>query len=80
MAGFTRALLEITDPDVLATSAERFHPVAVPSDSPDDAVEGDVLSLTDAELDAADRYETADYRRVRVTLRSGLVAWVYVRA
>jgi len=32
------------------------------------------------ELAAADQYEVADYKRVSVDLKSGLQAWVYVRA
>ena len=33
-----------------------------------------------AELKAADAYEVAAYKRVQVALRSGNMAWVYVRA
>ena len=51
-----------------------------PSDNLDDAVAGKVFTITAAELEAADRYEVSDYKRVDVTLRSGLTAWVYVKA
>ncbi len=80
MPGYRQEWLEITDPDVLATSGERFHPVVLPSDNPADAVEGKVFRITAVELDAADRYEVSDYKRIEVTLRSGLKAWVYVKA
>ena len=80
MPGYRQDLIEITDPDVLKTSGERFHPVVSPSDNGDDAVVGKVFTITAAELEAADRYEVADYRRVEVNLRSGLKAWVYVKA
>lgn len=80
MPGFKTSLVEITDPDVLAKSGERFHPVVIPSDDPSEAVEGTVFDITAAELAAADRYEVSDYKRVEVTLRSGLTAWVYVKA
>ncbi len=33
-----------------------------------------------AELEQADLYEVSDYRRVEVALKSGLQAWVYVKA
>ena len=40
-------------------------------------VEGLLLEITPEELTRADRYETSDYRRFHVTLRSGQEAWVY---
>ncbi|RJT86254.1 gamma-glutamylcyclotransferase, partial [Arthrobacter frigidicola] len=46
----------------------------------DDSVAGTVFQISEEELAAADRYEVADYKRVAVTLASGLTAWVYVRA
>jgi gamma-glutamylcyclotransferase (GGCT)/AIG2-like uncharacterized protein YtfP len=45
-----------------------------------DEVKGIVFEITSAELAAADRYEVAEYRRVLVTLKSGVKAWVYVGA
>jgi hypothetical protein len=80
LPGFTRSLVEITDPHVLAASGERFHPIVVRTDNPGDAVDGMVFELTTAELAAADDYEVEDYRRVAVTLASGMEAWVYVQA
>jgi gamma-glutamylcyclotransferase (GGCT)/AIG2-like uncharacterized protein YtfP len=72
--------LEITDPDVLAKSEARFHPIAEPSDNLRDEVAGTVFQITPAELAAADAYEVSDYARVAVRLKSGAEAWVYVRA
>ncbi len=80
MPGFKKSLVEITDPDVLATSGERFHPIVVPTDDPGEKVDGMVFEITTAELAAADRYEVSDYKRVEVVLCSGLKAWVYVKA
>ena len=45
-----------------------------------DGVAGTVFEVTADELQRADRYEVAAYRRVSVTLRSGRQAWVYVDA
>jgi gamma-glutamylcyclotransferase (GGCT)/AIG2-like uncharacterized protein YtfP len=47
--------------------------------SASDLVEGVVLALTRQELQQADEYEPDDYERVRVHLRSGLDAWVYLQ-
>lgn len=80
MIGYGRELVEITDPDVIRKSGERFHPVVVHTGDIDDAVAGKVFHISAAELAAADRYEVADYRRVQVRLKSGKQAWVYVRA
>lgn len=80
MPGFKKTLVEITDPKVLATSGERFHPIVVPTDDPRETVEGTVFEITADELAAADRYEVSDYKRTEVVLRSGLKAWVYVKA
>jgi gamma-glutamylcyclotransferase (GGCT)/AIG2-like uncharacterized protein YtfP len=80
LPGYRLGRLEITDPDVLAKSEARFHPIAEPSADPGDEVTGTVFEINEAELAAADDYEVPDYKRVAVRLKSGLVAWVYVRA
>jgi len=80
MPGYTRTMVEITDPAVLAASGERFHPIVSPSGDAADEVAGTVFHVTAGELAAADRYEVADCRRVQVRLKSGRNAWVYVKA
>ncbi len=79
LPGWRREMVEITDADVFALSGERCHPILVPG-QPSDEVEGMVFEITDEELASADRYEVADYKRVSVTLKSGVEAWVYVQA
>lgn len=80
MPGFTRTMLEITDPEVLRISGQRFHPVVSPSGDPAASVPGKVFGITAEELEAADRYEVADYERISVRLASGKQAFVYVKA
>jgi gamma-glutamylcyclotransferase (GGCT)/AIG2-like uncharacterized protein YtfP len=80
MVGYRQCQIEITDPEVIKTSGERFHPIVEPSGNPVDEVQGKVFRITEAELKAADAYEVADYTRIEVLLRSGNIAWVYVRA
>lgn len=77
---YASRMLEITDPDVLATSGERFHPVVIHTGDLADSVAGTVFAITPDELEAADRYEVSDYQRVSVALVSGKEAWVYVKA
>ena len=79
MPGFRKETVEITDPDVLEKSGERYHPIVLPSGNSDDEVAGKVFEITAEELAAADAYEVSDYKRIEVTLKSGIHAWVYVK-
>lgn len=79
LPGWKQEMVEITDPDVLAKSGKRFHPIVMQG-APSDQVPGMVFEITAEELAAADRYEVADYKRVAAKLASGLTAWVYVKA
>lgn len=79
LVGFKQELVEITDPDVLAKSGKRFHPIVMRSGVDSDRIEGTVFEITVEELAAADRYEVDDYERIAVTLASGSGAWVYVQ-
>ena len=79
LVGFRQELVEITDPDVLAKSGERFHPIVMRSDSDADRVTGTLFEISAEELAAADAYEVSDYERVSAPLASGSTAWVYVK-
>jgi len=78
--GYKLGLLEIDDPEVVATSGKTHHPIISRSSSETDAVVGSVLLVTPEELEQADKYEVAAYKRHSVTLASGAVAWAYVDA
>jgi hypothetical protein len=80
LPGYARGLVAIDDPRVVATSGKTHHPIVRHSGDAADRVEGSVFQLSDAELAQADAYEVDAYRRVAVTLASGLQAWVYVDA
>ena len=80
MPGYQQSLIEITDPDVIKACGSRFHPIVTPSSDPTAWVEGTVFAITESELAAADAYEVDDYKRISVRLRSGIDAWVYVKA
>jgi gamma-glutamylcyclotransferase (GGCT)/AIG2-like uncharacterized protein YtfP len=75
--GWRLTAVQITDPKVLALSGLAVHKIMVPGDLTDE-VDGVMFEISPQELQAADSYETADYKRVRVKLRSGTEAWVYV--
>jgi hypothetical protein len=76
LPGFRQHMIEISDPDVIAKSGTRWHPMVEPSDDPADAVEGLLFRLTPQDIASADAYEV-DYVRRAVTLRSGLTAFIY---
>ncbi len=76
--GYKLSSVAITDPAVIALSGESVHHMLVCTGNNADAVEGIVFAITPEELQAADQYEVADYKRVSAPLRSGAHAWVYV--
>jgi gamma-glutamylcyclotransferase (GGCT)/AIG2-like uncharacterized protein YtfP len=77
LEGWVLGTVLIGDPDVISTSGLAEHLILRPGEG---VVEGVAFELTQAELEAADGYETADYKRIEVTLKSGRRAFVYVAA
>jgi gamma-glutamylcyclotransferase (GGCT)/AIG2-like uncharacterized protein YtfP len=80
MPGYSLTMLKIDDPEVVATSGKTHHPVVAYTGNSGDRVSGAVFAITPEELAHADDYEVDAYRRDRVTLASGVSAWVYVDA
>jgi hypothetical protein len=78
LAGFVLAPMAITDPQVIAASGLDVHTIARPATGATEPIAGTVFTLTRAELDSADRYESGPIRRIRVRLVSGAEAFVYV--
>ena len=80
LPGFESAVLEIGDPAVASALGLTHYTMARRTGRESDIISGTVFELTPAELQDADRYEIDAYRRVAVTLQSGLQAWAYVDA
>ena len=80
LPGYKLSTIEIKDPAVLEKSEQTYHLIAIPSPNNNDMIEGMVLELSPEELQTADGYETDDYKRVEVELKSGKKSWVYVAA
>lgn len=76
--GFVVTEITIRDPAVLDASGIEVHRALVPGEGP--PIPGKMFLLTPEELAAADVYESENYRRVEVSLASGIRAWVYVKA
>jgi gamma-glutamylcyclotransferase (GGCT)/AIG2-like uncharacterized protein YtfP len=72
LPGYVRAITE--------TGGMLYYNIE-PSSNPEDAVSGTLFEIKEQELAAADRYEKdREYRRISVTLRSGVQAWTYYRS
>lgn len=80
LVGFRRTMVEIEDPQVVATSGASHHPIVEASGEAGDRVDGTVFAISAAELARADAYEVDAYVRVEAVLASGGRAWVYVKA
>lgn len=78
LQGYRLEYLQISNPEVVALSGAAEHPVARSTGRPEDRVAGVRFALTEAELEATDGYESADYRRHQVVLASGVAAWIYL--
>ena len=78
LVGYALKIIQIQDGSFAAKHGVQQRTLQF-SGSASDVVEGVALALTRQELQQADEYEPDDYRRVRVQLRSGLDAWVYLQ-
>ena len=64
---------------LLFASKEKYHFNAEFTGLDSDFITGFVFQVTTKELEHADLYEaTANYKRIRVKLESGKLAWLYV--
>lgn len=80
LSRFKLSEISISNEHVIALSDQATHPIINFTGNASDIVEGEVLKVTATELATLDDYETDDYKRVTVTLNSGLEAFVYVAA
>lgn len=79
LLGYDTVPVEIDHPDVIEFSGSTTHLGLVPG-APDARIAGKLLHVTQADFPALDAYEGEEYRRIEVTLASGVTAWVYVKA
>ena len=52
--------------------------VVVPSENPIDIIHGVVFNISNTDLAKVDLFESNSYKRVQVTLKSGIEAWIYM--
>ena len=70
--------IEINNESVLRKSKKQFHPIIYFSGNNEDEISGKVFKITLDELIKTDDYEVNDYKRIKVTLKSGIKSWVYI--
>jgi hypothetical protein len=70
--------IEINDEKFLSTGADKQQKTLAWSTDPNDVIEGMVFEISMDELMMADRYEPVNYERIKVKLRSGKDAWIYI--
>ena len=77
--GFKTCPIQIKD-ESFEIDDQTLYLIAEQSTHPADTIEGTLFELTLEELQLADRYEPAEYKRISVLLASGKAAWIYVRS
>jgi len=70
--------IEIKDEFVLRKSKKKIHPIIYYTGKKENEIKGKVFKITLDELIKTDNYEVNDYKRVEVTLKSGMKSWVYI--
>ncbi|AZA49641.1 gamma-glutamylcyclotransferase [Chryseobacterium carnipullorum] len=78
LTGYKLSKVEITDPEVLRKSGQKYHPILVFSGNSEDEVEGMLFEVTEEEILQADEYEVDDYKRVETVFKSGKKGCIYI--
>jgi gamma-glutamylcyclotransferase (GGCT)/AIG2-like uncharacterized protein YtfP len=79
LIGYKKEKIKIQVDSVVHLSGVEEHVIISYSGKSSDVIEGMVFFITSDELAKADEYETDDYKRIKVQLKSGKEAWVYVK-
>ncbi|WP_300688012.1 gamma-glutamylcyclotransferase family protein [Chryseobacterium sp.] len=78
LSGYQLNMIEITDPEVLRKSGQKYHPVLAFSGNDNHKVEGVLFEVTEEEILQADEYEVDDYKRIETVFKSGNKGFIYV--
>ncbi len=78
LEGYTISTIEIKDESFLAKGEDKFQQTLVAMNNNHDTIEGTVFEISGEELQQTDRYEPDNYQRIKIVLRSGKEAWIYV--
>ena len=79
LVGYRVKIIRVEDLNFVAASGTEAHRNLEFTGDPADYVEGTVYKVTQSELEQADAYEPASYKRMLVQSRAGLNVWVYLQ-
>lgn len=79
LIGYKLGYVEITDPEVLRKSGQKFHPIIDFTADKNDSVAGVLFEVSNNEIQQADAYEVSDYKRIETTFSSGRKGFIYVK-
>ncbi|MEP6741586.1 MAG: gamma-glutamylcyclotransferase family protein [bacterium] len=80
LSGFEQVMLKIEDQAVVEVSGKSHHTIARFTGRASEVILGTIFRVTPDDIQNADKYEVDACKRIAVTLRSGVRAWVYVDA
>jgi len=78
LKGYKTSPVEINDTSFLSKGENRNQLTLVFTNDESDTIAGMAFEVSMEELQEADKYEPAEYKRIRVKLGSGKQAWVYM--
>ncbi|MCI3935687.1 gamma-glutamylcyclotransferase [Chryseobacterium aahli] len=78
LIGYRLKMLEITDPEVLRKSNQKYHPILEFSGNTEDEVKGALFEVSEEEILKADEYEVDDYKRIETVFKSGKKGFIYI--
>lgn len=78
LTGYKLSQVEITDPEVVRRSGQKYHPILAFSGNSEDEVEGMLFEVTEHEIAKADEYEVDDYKRIETAFKSGKIGFIYI--
>ena len=78
LSAYKISTIEITDKMFLAKGEEKFQKTLVQTGNKNNKVKGMVFEISNEELLQCDKYEPNNYKRIKVVLKSGKEAWIYI--
>ena len=77
LKGYKISDIEIDGDSFLSKGEQKYQRTAIISNDMEDSIEGMVFEVSGDELPLADEYEPEPYKRIKVKLESGKLAWLY---
>ncbi|MGY5356111.1 gamma-glutamylcyclotransferase family protein [Wenyingzhuangia sp. IMCC45467] len=78
--GYKLDNIKVVNPEMVTLMDNNFHPIAKPSNNPNDEIIGTVFELNEDDLAKAEAFtnQCKTIKKIEVTLDSGKKSWMYV--